>query len=953
MSSSTLDIAKINAIAEFERIGLPFEPRSDSEVAFCCPVHGDKTPSASINIEKNLWKCHAAGCGAKGDIISLIALHLKSERNAVRMDIAERYGLVEAKALNPDLVQKWHEAIWKSGPLLKALRDRGISDEDIRNARLGYHGGRITIPIYDESRRIVNIRHYLPGAASHEKMRNTKGYGSPASLYQIEQLKHPRVWVCGGEMKALVTGRLLQEHGVGAVAVTAGEGAWEPIFTSKFTGKDVYVCMDVDAGGRTAARNLASILSTCAKTVRIIRLPLDREKFPKGDINDYVAKMGASAGDLLHLMELAEPFQAVEDEKELLHEEVELGNAARSGNIGKRITLEAVVQSIDETPFLVPKEVGASCTRDQPNCSFCPIRSMEPDETTGYVTLTIKGTSYGLLSAVNAPSSKQREALMECLRIPSCKAVKFAIRSHYNVFDVRLAPQLQITGKNSDYVSQAALIVGSDHVELNTPYTLGGRVYPHPKNQQGVLLLDLVEPSRDNLADFRLTDEELSSLSCFEVGSATIEERLDQLYEDLETNVTRIFFRRDLHLLIDLTFFSPLYLTFDGETHKGWVNSVVVGDSSQGKSESTMRLMQHYQLGERVDCKNASAAGLIGGVQKTGNDRWMITWGIIPTHDRRLVVLEEVKGTPTEVLARLTDMRSSGVAEIPKIEKRRAHARTRLIFLSNPRSDRPINTFNFGIEAIRELIGGLEDVRRFDIGMVVSSSQVDAKKIAALNIKRPETPHIFTSDISRLLVLWAWTRRPDQVQFTREAEVLCFEGGSDLCSKFSDAMPLIDRGTTGIKVARLAAALAARLFSHPDGDPESLLVHIEHVRFILRFIDRLYSDPIMGYADFSRAQEFATKMLDEEVVGKNIRASKYPREFIEHLLHTDSFSVQDVMDWCEVNEDEGQRLVSLFVRKHAIYRVKRDYVKTPAFIEFLKRSRATAKHESGFGQQEF
>ena len=74
-----------------------------------------------------------------------------------------------------------------------------------------------------------------------------------------------------------------------------------------------------------------------------------------------------------------------------------------------------------------------------------------------------------------------------------------------------------------------------------------------------------------------------------------------------------------------------------------------------------MRLMDHYKLGARHECKNATSAGLLGGLQQLGS-RWFVSWGIIPMHDKRLVVLEEIKGTPIEVLAKLTDMRSSGIA---------------------------------------------------------------------------------------------------------------------------------------------------------------------------------------------------------------------------------------------------------------------------------------------------
>lgn len=38
----------------------------------CCPFHEDKTPSLSVDVTKGVYKCHSAGCGAQGNVFSLI-----------------------------------------------------------------------------------------------------------------------------------------------------------------------------------------------------------------------------------------------------------------------------------------------------------------------------------------------------------------------------------------------------------------------------------------------------------------------------------------------------------------------------------------------------------------------------------------------------------------------------------------------------------------------------------------------------------------------------------------------------------------------------------------------------------------------------------------------------------------------------------------------------------------
>lgn len=38
----------------------------------CCPFHEDRNPSLSVNMDKGVYKCHSAGCGAQGDVFTLL-----------------------------------------------------------------------------------------------------------------------------------------------------------------------------------------------------------------------------------------------------------------------------------------------------------------------------------------------------------------------------------------------------------------------------------------------------------------------------------------------------------------------------------------------------------------------------------------------------------------------------------------------------------------------------------------------------------------------------------------------------------------------------------------------------------------------------------------------------------------------------------------------------------------
>ncbi len=923
-------LGEINALSELELFGIAYEPAGDSEVRIKCPQHDDSTPSASLHIEKCLWRCHA--CRAKGDIVSLLALSAGRTRADLVEELSTRYDLAEVKVIQPDMVERAHAKVWDAGVMLKALRDRGVTDEMIRVARLGYHDGRITIPVYDKRGRIRNVRKYMPGAPADRKVRNTKGYSKPRLYREADVEQFDKVWVCGGEIKALVVGELLKETGVGAVAVTAGEGTWDHLWSQLFKGKEVWVCMDVDDTGLAAALTIGDALSAVCKT-RIVRLPLDRQKYPKGDVNDFIGQEEGTAADLMRLMATAEVHERramTEGPTEKGLREVELRAVGSPRNVGWRLRFPALVGAVDTTPYIVPDGVDVSCKRDQPNCTICPIAGLEPD-LKGYVRRHVPKTSPAILAMVGAPASKQRDAVREALGVPSCKTVEFKAETHHQVWDVRLTPRLEIDGRGGDTINQPALAVDS-RPTLNEPYIVEGLIHPHPVHQQATLVVDKMNEAEDSLSSFDPNDDELAALGVFRPkrwDDESLDARLNELILDISGNVTRIFGREDLHLAVALCYHSPLFLPLDGKRVNGWVQLLIMGDSAQGKSEVRQCLMEHYGLGEKFDCKNASVAGLLGGLQQMGN-RWFHSWGVIPTHDRRIVWLEEVKGASPEVLGKLTDMRSSGVAEITKIEKARTMARTRLIFISNQRAARPIRSYSFGVEAIHELMGSLEDVRRFDMAIILAAGEVDVDEL------RPEKlpPHVATPDLCRRLILWGWTVNYENVRWDDGAEADCRAAATRLCERYTEALPLVDRGTAAHKVARLAAGLAVQTFSRERGD---LVIRSVHVRAVERLLVRTYDSPAFGYDDFSKARRALEELRDASILRKYLIDTKHSRDLIAGMIYRDDITLVDIQDWTEADRETAQAILSRLVRSHALVRRGRSgYHKTPPFIELLK-----------------
>lgn len=933
-----VNLDAINVLAELEHFKIEFEYGSGNELKTLCPFHSDENPSCFINTEKREFCCKAAGCERSGDLITFLAVKTKKSRAQIIVELSQRYSLEnedENQIIDFRTVEQFHLAEIPR-QLLNELYKRGITDEDISYYRIGFDFStkRITVPIRNSEGLFVNIRKYLPGAPGPEKFKNSKGHGK-IRLFPIDQLKYSTIMICGGELKAIAAARFLNRHNIGAISATCGESNWSKDLTDNFIGKHVIICFDVDDSGENAAKIRARILHRVAASTRILTLPLDKQKYPKGDINDFIGQENRQ--DLFELLSNDEVCQTYVPlfTKQLDNSEtatkLHLSEAIAAKNVGTRVAIDSVLSSIDTAPFVVPKNVFATCDRSQKVCSICNIFRCKENE-----LYELNSESSSLLEMVHSRKNAHREALMESLGIPKkCPVVEFHPNNFNNYEDTRLSPQLEITDRATDRFLHPSLILANENIklELNESYELTGRNWPHPQTQQSTLILSDYKQTVDALSNYKLSDEYKEKLKCFMPNTWDqdgLKEKLDSVYSDLASNVTRIFSRQPLHLAIDLCYHSPLFINFDGEQTKGWLEILILGDSAQGKSVVSTKLKAFYGLGEKVESKNATVAGLLGGLQKTG-DRWFVTWGLFPNQDKRLLILEELKGMSQETFAKLTDMRSSGLAEIPKIEKRRTHSRTRLIALSNTRSGRELRGYTYGVKAIEELIGSIEDVRRFDFALICSNEDVPQELINIPSFERENIDHKYTSDLCRNLILWSWTAN---CSFERDAEKQIYLSAGELPNKFHDSIPLVDKGSMRHKLARLAAALAARTFSHDEEC--NILVRKCHVDYIIQFLTESYSAKSFGYDKYTETLIDSQKLQDENKIIHEFNNIENPKEFCRKLLYANSVDAIDIADFYGSDRETANNLLGLLVRKNAVYRAMGRYYKYPQFIDKLR-----------------
>lgn len=422
--------------------------------------------------------------------------------------------------------------------------------------------------------------------------------------------------------------------------------------------------------------------------------------------------------------------------------------------------------------------------------------------------------------------------------------------------------------------------------------------------------------------------------------------KLAQMYKDFSHNVTLIFQRPELHLAYDLVAHSPLGFVFKGEkVDRGWVEGMIVGDTRTGKTRIAKEMGRHYGSIRLVNCERVSFAGLVGGMQQIGKG-WSIQWGVIPLADRRMVTADETTGLTVHQISEMSGMRSSGVAEIIKIHQERTRARCRILWISNPRSDfnRRISSYGHGVQTVPEIMGKAEDISRLDFALVASGDDIGEDVLNAHT--RPTVPHTFTSEVCRNRLLWAWSRRPDQVHFVGNTENFILDKATELSRFYSSDIPIVEPSEQRIRLARLSTSMAAILFS-TDKDGKQILVREEHVELVVHFLKRCYNSSSMRYDKFSQMKNALTKFTKrqlQECIDVVKRTSKSAGgenglgALVAYLISTEDIEQMSFFDSTGWTRDDVRAFIRLFTTKVKGFKPgpNRRLQKTPLLIAALK-----------------
>lgn len=858
------------------------EKRSGSQLYAKCPLHPDTNASFTINEDTGEWFCH--GCAQGGREAEFIAAYYGVGKDVSHKAFAE----YERKGTLPfpteAYIQRCQDALKERPTEISVLNSFGITKETIEQFKLGYDDCRITIPIYSQTGQLVNVRKYLPPHRRVEGGNNAKVINMPKCgenrffpYSAFEKDVNEPIIVVEGEKDCL------SAISQGLNAVTGLAGTSVPLTEiALFKDRDVYIMTDNDGPGRKAAKSYINAIQPFAARIQQIQLPVKDfcefyQMFPGQSIYDYI----------------------VTDSREALEGPVEKTLLSKSEEVSKLnswVMLENMsVIGTDPKTYTIPIKLRPVC-KNQTCSKACPAQS-------GSVNLDIDVDARQLVRFIDSPDSVQDDWLRKMF---GCKSITSEPIEYINVQKILFQEAVSfMDGLDDSSFEHRFGIYLYEHNRLapTQKYNFECNRVADPRTQQNYYVIREAIPIENTTIEVK--EDEVDYREYFPAMARdcnSIQELLQKHYSVWMSSLN-IEGRVDLFGAIVLTYLSVTEINWRGGRLKGWLDTMVIGDTRTGKSQMAQRFVKTVKAGSYINGENARATGVIGGVQRMG-DSWVITWGAIPMNDKGLLIVDEASGLTVDDIKDLSATRSSGAVTINKIAKGEARARTRLMWLSNPRSGRNLEDFYWrGYGAFTEFIPVVEDQARYDI--VLTAAREDVPILEGFEDNGPRPPIKAWQD----LIKFAWNVKAEDILYTNEVAKTLAEVAKELDRDYGGG-PLVVGVAVHEKLIRIACAIACLCGSIRNNQ---LILTEKHVREAAEFLRMTFDKPSLDYKNYIREYKKAQNQRIENT--KYVRGLVRLHPALKVLLSSNIFRGSQVREVLGIEASEASKIISELLRK--------------------------------------
>lgn len=577
--------------------------------------------------------------------------------------------------------------------------------------------------------------------------------------------------------------------------------------------------------------------------------------------------------------------------------DVHLSRIGDPALLGKRIRTRLRVAGRQESAYLVPSRVVFKAVGDEecnrPHCALHAAGGrLERDFSTEAETRT-------LLTLCGVNDALMHTAIRKVVERTSCKNFTYFVEDHVRVIEMTCVPKAEsfvfnpstektVDETGGDFVYQRVYAVALDF-KVNAYYEVEGRVFPHPRHQEATVVITDASPTQDAIEDFDLD----AAKPLFKAYEGSPDAVLGHLVADIGVNVCKVAGRQPALLSLLMTMHAPLELRFGGDSYGGWMQTLMIGDTGEAKSQLVERLVRHVGLGELLSAQSSGRTGLLYTIITKDTAHNFIQWGSFVLNDRRLLVIDEASGIEKSGYAELRNARRDGIFKVTRSVSGEAQTRTRLVVLSNPRYGKNLSAFRNGIEAVEPLFENA-DIRRFDLVVGFRNGTVTRDTIETQLAEPVE--HIFDAETLRANMLWAWSRKAEDIYWAPGAVEKVKAEAKRLNAKYEGSDIHLLSQDANEKIARMSQALAATLHST---DELHTMVHVlpEHVELVAELIDSVYASTDLDFEMYVKQNHEGTR---GEVDYDDLMNEIHRKITLPHGVHADeiieNFSVNRVMN---------------------------------------------------------
>ena len=234
-----------------------------------CPLHVDRTPSLSVNVNNGAFLCFS--CGERGGLSKLTGMFGET---IDAVDIARRVAenmdeeIEETVDLTPQMFYfDFRPSLDAAPAFFSYLASKDLGRSVVEHFRIGWSHGRQAIvqPYFDDD-RVAAIKYRYPDG------RQQFAVGSKRIIYNVDEVRGvPDVILCEGESDTHTMWQHLRDSGVGVGGIPGASSrpeAWELRSLDLLFAKRIYIAFDADKAGDDGAVVAMEVLGDRAIRLR-------------------------------------------------------------------------------------------------------------------------------------------------------------------------------------------------------------------------------------------------------------------------------------------------------------------------------------------------------------------------------------------------------------------------------------------------------------------------------------------------------------------------------------------------------------------------------------------------------------------------------------------------------------------------------------------------------------